>query len=623
MIKQTGVTTRKKSPDILLALALKSEVDRGRQPMYDQLFLSNYALMQVKEEIARLPGVSDVGMLGQRDYSMRVWVDPEKLAARSMTAADVANAIRKQNAQVATGQIGQPPVPDGQQLQVPLSTLGRLIEAEQFGEIIVKKSDDGRVVRIKDVARVELGPKNRDISCSVNQAPAVSLAVFQLPDANALDTADIVKAKMEELAQDFPAGVIYEIRYDTTPFIRESINEVFKTLRDAVILVAFVVLLFLQNWRSALIPLVAVPVAIVGTFAVMAAMGFSLNNLTLFGLVLAIGIVVDDAIVVVEAVEHHVEHGMAPRAATDPRHGRGLRAGHRHRAGADRGVRALRVHHRDRRPVLPPVRPDHRHLHGDLGVQLADPQPRTRGPADQAQGRAGPAGRRCPGWPMSSPADLPGSAPGPARPRAFWEESALRGPEGGPGFGSWTPGERPVARGPGPAGSERSRDPDRARSPAPRSAGSLGWAIDRFLVWFFGVFNAGFRLATAGYSRIVSLFLRGSVAALIVYGGLLYLTYDRFQRTPSGFIPTQDMGYLLCNVQLPDSASLERTKEVMDECERIATDDARASDSPRRSPASRSCSAPTGRTSGRCSASSTPSRSAGPGASTARRSSPS
>ncbi len=206
VIKQTGVVTRTKSPDILLALALRSEVDQDNQPKFDQLFLSNYALMRVREEIARLPGVSDVNVFGQRDYSMRIWVDPEKLAARSMTAADVANAIRKQNAQVATGQIGQPPVPDGQKLQVPLSTLGRLIEVEQFGEIIVKRSDDGRVVRIKDVARVELGPKNRDISCSVNQAPAVSLAVFQLPDANALETADIVKAKMKELEQEFPAG---------------------------------------------------------------------------------------------------------------------------------------------------------------------------------------------------------------------------------------------------------------------------------------------------------------------------------------------------------------------------------------------------------------------------------
>ena len=311
VIKATGVTTRKKSPDILMALAINSPDGE-----YDQLFLSNYAMMHVKEELARLPGVSDVSLLGQRDYSMRIWVDPEKLSARNMTAGDVVAAIREQNIPVATGMIGQPPTPAGQPLQVTLSTQGRLVEPAEFGDIIIKSTPEGRMTRIKDVAKIELGAKNQDISCKVNGQASVSMAVFQLPDANALDTADIVKAKIAEIAEDFPPGMKWEIRYDTTPFIRESIFEVFKTLRDAVILVAIVVLLFLQNWRSALIPLIAVPVAIVGTFAVLLAMGFTLNNLTLFGLVLAIGIVVDDAIVVVEAVEHHIEHGMLPRDAT-------------------------------------------------------------------------------------------------------------------------------------------------------------------------------------------------------------------------------------------------------------------------------------------------------------------
>ncbi|MBV8314659.1 MAG: efflux RND transporter permease subunit, partial [Planctomycetaceae bacterium] len=284
VIKQTGVNTRKKSPDILLAIALKCV--NGR---YDQLYLSNYALMRVKDELARLPGVSDVTMLGQRDFSIRVWVDPEKLASRDMTAGDVVRAIREQNMQVATGAIGQPPVPGGQELQVPLSIRGRLVEAEQFENIIIKCIPDGKMTRLKEVARVELGAKNEDINAQVDLNPSVSLAIFQLPDANALDTADVIRAKMAELKEEFPEGVDFEIRYDTTPFIRESINEVFKTLREAVLLVAAVVLLFLQNWRSAVIPLIAVPVAIVGTFAVMAALGFSLNNLTLFGLVLAIG----------------------------------------------------------------------------------------------------------------------------------------------------------------------------------------------------------------------------------------------------------------------------------------------------------------------------------------------
>ena len=259
-----------------------------------------------------MPGVSDIFLSGQRDYSMRIWVDPEKLAARNLTAGDVVAALREQNLQVAAGQIGQQPVPRGQETQITLSTLGRLKEPEQFANIIIRTTPEGRIVRISDIGRVELGAKNQDISAKVDGKPTVGLIIFQLPDANALDVADRIHAKMDELAKDFPEDLTYEIQYDTTPYTRECIHEVFKSLRDAIILVAFVVLLFLQNWRSAVIPLIAVPVAIVGTFAVMAVMGFSLNNLTLFGLVLAIGIVVDDAIVVVEAVEYHIEAGMPP-----------------------------------------------------------------------------------------------------------------------------------------------------------------------------------------------------------------------------------------------------------------------------------------------------------------------
>jgi hydrophobe/amphiphile efflux-1 (HAE1) family protein len=311
VIKKTGVTTRKRSPDILLSVAFFSNDGR-----YDQLYLSNYALMQVRDELARVPGVSDISMIGQRDYSIRVWVDPDKLAVRNLTAGDVVAAIREQNAAVAAGQVGQEPARSGQQFQVTLDVCGRLSDVEQFENIVLKTGAGGRILRLKDVARVELGPKNEDLTIHVDGRPSSSLTIWQLPDANALATADLVKAKLEELKKGFPPGVDYVIRYDTTPYIRESIYEVFKTLRDAVLLVALVVLVFLQNWRSALIPLVAVPVAILGTFAVMAALGFSLNNLTLFGLVLAIGIVVDDAIVVVEAVEHHIEHGLPPREAT-------------------------------------------------------------------------------------------------------------------------------------------------------------------------------------------------------------------------------------------------------------------------------------------------------------------
>ena len=226
------------------------------------------------------------------------------------------DAINQQNIQVAAGQLGQPPVPNGQAFQFTITTLGRLKDVEQFSDMILKTDAQGGVVRLRDVGRIELGAQGYDQACTLDGRPTVALSVYQRPGSNALETAKLVRDKMEELKERFPEGVDYAIAYDTTPFIVESVNEVFNTLRDAVILVAFVVLLFLQNWRSALIPLVAVPVAIVGTFAVMAALGFSLNNLTLFGLVLAIGIVVDDAIVVVEAVEHHIEHGMAPADAT-------------------------------------------------------------------------------------------------------------------------------------------------------------------------------------------------------------------------------------------------------------------------------------------------------------------
>ncbi len=311
VIKQTGVTVKKQSPDILVGFAINSP--NGR---YDQLYLSNFALMQIRDELSRLPGISEARLFGQRDYAMRIWVDPDRLAARNMTSTDVSRAIRDQNAQVATGMIGSPPTGENQNFQITLSTLGRLKEVEQFENLILKVGPDGRVVRIKDIGRVELGAKNQDVDVRIDGKETVFLAVFQLPDANALDTYDLAVAKMQELSKGFPEGVTWEIAFDQTPYTRESIHEVFNALRDAIILVAIVVLVFLQNWRSSIIPLVAVPVAVVGTFAAMAVFGFSLNNLTLFGLVLAIGIVVDDAIVVVEAVEHHIEHGLLPREAT-------------------------------------------------------------------------------------------------------------------------------------------------------------------------------------------------------------------------------------------------------------------------------------------------------------------
>jgi multidrug efflux pump len=309
VVKQTGLTTRKRNPDILLVVSMYSP-HRTKDPLY----LSNYCTIQIADELKRLDGVGDVFLFGQQDYSMRVWVDPDRLSAKNLTAGDVVNAVHEQNFQFAAGRVGQPPAAN-QTLDTPLAVKGRLSEPEEFDDIVVTTGAQGQIVRVKDVGHTTLGARSQDVTSKVDGHPCTSIAVFQLPYANALDCADGVRAKMEDLKKSFPDDVEYTIAFDTTPFVRDSIHEVFVTLAEAIALVAIVVLLFLQNWRSTLIPLTAVPVALLGTFAVMQIIGFSMNTLTLFGLVLAIGIVVDDAIVVVEAVEHHIEHGLSPRAA--------------------------------------------------------------------------------------------------------------------------------------------------------------------------------------------------------------------------------------------------------------------------------------------------------------------
>ena len=240
------MTVKKKSPNVLMIVNLFSP-DGSR----DNLYLSNYATIQFRDELARLPGVGDITYLGQRDYSMRLWLDPEKMAKLNLSASDVVATIQQQNAQVAAGQIGQPPVPSGQVFQYTMTTLGRLVDAEQFADMIIKTDAQGRIVRVRDVARIELGAQGYDQTCTLDGQPSVALSVYQLPGTNALKTASLVREKMEELKKRFPEGLDYSIVYDTTPFITESISEVFVTLRDAVLLVAFVVLLFLQNWRSA------------------------------------------------------------------------------------------------------------------------------------------------------------------------------------------------------------------------------------------------------------------------------------------------------------------------------------------------------------------------------------
>src|SRR5438309_294485 len=317
VVRAIGVTVKKRSPDILLAVSLYSEdnPETGR-PYYDQLYMSNYASIQLKDALARVEGVGDVTIFGQQDYSMRVWLDPDKLQSRNLTVDDMIRVLREQNVQVAAGQIGQPPVPTGQDFQYTLSTLGRLTEPEQFANIVLKTGSNGEVTYLRDVSRTELGAKSLDQLCRLDGRPSVGLGVFLLPGSNALDTADRVKAKMRELEARFPKGLRYAIYYDTTPFIRESVDEVFHTLIESVVLVALVILLFLQDWKALLLPVIDMAVSLVGTFVVLKLVGFSLNTLTLFGLVLAIGIVVDDAIVVLENIERWLEKGLPVRQAT-------------------------------------------------------------------------------------------------------------------------------------------------------------------------------------------------------------------------------------------------------------------------------------------------------------------
>ena len=317
VVRAIGVTTKKRSAAILLCISLYSEDNPATgRPYYDALYLSNYTTIQLKDAIARLEGVGDLLVMGQQDYSMRVWLDPDKLQSRNLTVGDVIKVLREQNVQVAAGQIGQPPVPKGQDFQYTLSTLGRLTTPEQFADIILKTGSNGEITYLRDVSRINLGARSEDLMARLDRRPSSGLAVYLLPGSNALDTADRIKARMRELETRFPAGLKYAIVYDTTPFVRESVNEVFKTLRDAIILVTIVILLFLQDWKSLLLPVIGVLVSLVGTFAVMIMMGFTLNNLTLFGLVLAIGIVVDDAIVVLENIERWMEKGLAAREAT-------------------------------------------------------------------------------------------------------------------------------------------------------------------------------------------------------------------------------------------------------------------------------------------------------------------
>ncbi|MGE3968652.1 MAG: efflux RND transporter permease subunit, partial [Dongiaceae bacterium] len=309
-VRRIGVTVRKNSPDMLMVIHLSSP-DGSR----DQLYMSNLATLQVRDVLSRIDGVGDVRIFGARDYSMRIWLDPDRVAARGLTAGDVVAALQAQNVQVASGVLNQPPVPQPGAFQLNVETLGRLVDPRDFANIIVR-AEEGRVTRVRDVGRVEIGAQDYSANGYLDERVAVPLLVFQRPGSNALATADRVLGAMAELSKSFPEGVRYDVVYNPTEFIAESVDEVIKTIFEAVALVVLVVILFLQTWRASIIPIAAIPVSLIGTFAVLAAIGYSLNNLSLFGLVLAIGIVVDDAIVVVEGVERNLRAGLGPREAT-------------------------------------------------------------------------------------------------------------------------------------------------------------------------------------------------------------------------------------------------------------------------------------------------------------------
>ena len=533
-VRRQGIVTKKKSPSILLTVNLTSSEDR-----YDQLYLSNFATIEVRDSLMRIPGVGDVGMLGARDYAMRVWLDPQKLAVRNMTAIDVLQALREQNVQIAAGRIGQSPAPEGQDFQFAINTKGRLLEANQFDNIVVKTGDDSELVRLADVARTELGARNYDVSSTLDGKPSITMAVFQLPGSNALSTAQAIRDEMDRLKSTrFPEGIDYAIVYDTTIVVDESIHEVYKTLLEAFILVFLVVILFLQDWRATLMPMIDVPVSLIGTLAVMQWLGFSLNNLSMLGLVVAIGIVVDDAIVVVENIERWMAKGIPAREAT---------------------IKAMAE-------ITGPV----------IAITLV----------------------------LSSvflPTIFIAGIPG-----KFFQQFALTIAAStiisAINAMTMAPARAVTLIKPHVAGHDREALPrwgiallagylamrfvPNVSSPLLDFLGVIkpsglqnailviifvfgalaGWvagpSVNRVLQKFFHLFNACFDKVTWVYGKIVAGVLRISLIMVIVYIGLIFLAVRGFQLVPSGFLPSQDKGYLVVSAKLPDGASLQRTEAV-------------------------------------------------------------
>ncbi|GGK36087.1 multidrug efflux pump [Pseudomonas koreensis] len=477
-VTRIGITVDKASPDLTMVVHLTSPDKR-----YDMLYLSNYAILNIKDELARLGGVGDVQLFGMGDYSLRVWLDPNKTASRNLTATDVVTAIREQNRQVAAGQLGAPPAPNAQSFQLSVNTQGRLVSEEEFENIIIRAGDNGEITRLKDIARVELGSSQYALRSLLNNQPAVAIPIFQRPGSNAIEISNEVRGKMEELKKSFPQGMDYSIVYDPTIFVRGSIEAVVHTLFEALILVVLVVILFLQTWRASIIPLVAVPVSLIGTFAVMHLFGFSLNALSLFGLVLAIGIVVDDAIVVVENVERNIELGLNPFDATKKAMGE----------------------------VTGPI------------IATALVLCAVFVPAAFISGLTG----------------------------QFYKQFALTIAISTviSAFNSLTlsPALAAVLL--------KGHD-------APKDRFSK--VLDKiFGGWLFRPFNRFFDRASHGYVGTVRRVIRSSGIALLLYAGLMVLTFFGFANTPTGFVPGQDKQYLVAFAQLPDAASLDRTEDVI------------------------------------------------------------
>ncbi|VVM74837.1 multidrug efflux RND transporter permease subunit OqxB27 [Pseudomonas fluorescens] len=477
-VTRIGITVDKASPDLTMVVHLTSPDKR-----YDMLYLSNYALLNIKDELARLGGVGDVQLFGMGDYSLRVWLDPNKTASRNLTATDVVTAIREQNRQVAAGALGAPPAPNATAFQLSVNTQGRLVSEEEFENIIIRSGDNGEITRLKDIARIELGSSQYALRSLLNNQPAVAIPIFQRPGSNAIEISNEVRDKMAELKKNFPEGMDFSIVYDPTIFVRGSIEAVVHTLFEALILVVLVVILFLQTWRASIIPLVAVPVSLIGTFAVMHLFGFSLNALSLFGLVLAIGIVVDDAIVVVENVERHIELGETPVEATK---------------------KAMRE-------VTGPI------------IATALVLCAVFIPAAFISGLTG----------------------------QFYKQFALTIAISTviSAFNSLTlsPALAAVLL--------KSHDAPKDR---------FTKVLDKLLGgWLFRPFNRFFERASHGYVGTVGRVIRSSGIAMIVYAGLMVLTFFGFSNTPTGFVPGQDKQYLVAFAQLPDASSLDRTEDVI------------------------------------------------------------